>query len=294
MSELKVSIIIPVYNAGKYLDECIESALNQTYKKIEIIAINDGSTDNSLKILEQYPDKIKVISKSNGGTASALNSGIKNMQGEWFKWLSADDVLYPNAIEELILEAAKLENKKNILYSNYDIINSKGETIKQFIEPNYNELSSFNFNTILLDHHIGNGTTSLIHKSIFDKYGMFNETIGFGEDYELWLRFCFIDKCRLHLVPKILAKYRIHETQLTQSKIGESLEKAEEIRQKILKKIDPNEQKKYIAALKEIKKRKPTSVKMRHMLRDSLYKILPKSTSNNILKLYFQKIRKEN
>ena len=147
---------------------------------------------------------------------------------------------------------------------------------------------------MLLDRHIGNGTTSLIHKSILDKYGVFDEKIVFEEDYELWLRFCFIHKCRLHLVPKILAKYRIHESQLTQSKIGESLEKAEEIRQKILEKIDPDEQEKYIMALKEIKKRKHTSVKIRHMLRDSLYKILPKSTSNNILRLYFKKIKKEN
>ena len=291
---LVVSVIIPVYNAEKYLCECIESALNQTYKEIEVIAINDGSTDNSLKILEQYSDRIKVISKPNGGTSSALNLGIKNMKGEWFKWLSADDVLYPNAIEELIFEAKKLKNKKNILYSNYDIINSEGDIIKQFIEPDYNELSSFDFNVILLDRYIGNGTTSLIHKSALDEYGIFDETIGFAEDYELWLRFCLIHGCRLYLVPKILAKYRVHETQLTKSKIGESLEKAEKIRQIILEKIDPNDQKKYKIALKEIKNKKPLPVKIRHALRDTMFRVLPKSTTDNILKLYFQKIKKDN
>ena len=291
---MKVSIFIPIYNTEKYLRECIESALNQNYDDIEIIAVNDGSTDNSLKILEQYSDRIKVISKTNGGTSSALNLGIKNMKGEWFKWLSADDVLYPNAIEELIFEAKKLENKKNILYSNYDIINSEGDIIKQFIEPNYNELSSFDFNTILLDHYTGNGTTSLIHKSALDEYGMFNETIGFEEDYELWLRFCLIHGCRLHLIPKVLAKYRVHETQLTQSKIGESLDKAEKIRQAILEKLDPNEQKKYKIALKEIKNKKPLPVKIRHIIRDSMFRILPRSTTDNILKLYFQKVKKDN
>lgn len=286
---MKVSIVIPVYNAEGYLEECIESALNQTYKDIEIIAVNDGSTDSSLKILNQYSDKIKIIIKDNGGTASALNLGIRNMQGEWFKWLSADDVLYPNAIEELILAAKKLGNKKIILYSNYDIINSKGKIIKQFIEPNYGELSSFDFNVILLDRHVGNGTTSLIHKSILDKYGIFDEKIGFEEDYELWLRFCLIHGCRLYLVSKILAKYRIHETQLTQSKIGESLEKAEEIRQVILEKIDPNDQKKYKRALKEIKNKKPLPVKIRHALRDTLYKVLPKLVSVTILQMYLKR-----
>ena len=105
---MKVSIIIPVYNTEKYLRECIESALNQTYKDIEIIAVNDGSNDNSLKILESFKNRIKIISKKNGGTATALNEGIKNMTGEWFKWLSADDVLYSNAIEELMKEVESI------------------------------------------------------------------------------------------------------------------------------------------------------------------------------------------
>ena len=289
-----VSIIIPVYNAEKYLRECIDSALKQTYEEIEVIAVNDGSKDSSLKILNEYSERIKIISKSNGGTASALNLGIKNMKGEWFKWLSADDALYPNAIEELILEAKKLENKKNIVYSNYDIINSEGNVIKQFIELDYNELSSFDFNTILLDHYVGNGTTSLIHKSTLDKYGIFDETIGFAEDYELWLRFCLIHKCRLHLVPKTLAKYRVHETQLTQSKIGEALEKAEKIREMVLKKLDLNEQKKYQAALKKFKNKKPLLVKIRHTLRDTMFRVLPKSTTENVIKLYLKKIKKDN
>ena len=112
---MRVSIVIPIYNAEKYLRECIESALNQKYEDIEVIAVNDGSKDNSLKILEEYSDRINIISKKNGGTASALNLGIKNMTGEWFKWLSADDVLYPNAIEELIIEAKKIPDKKNTI-----------------------------------------------------------------------------------------------------------------------------------------------------------------------------------
>jgi len=81
MKIIKVSIIIPVYNAEKYLEECIESALNQTYPDIEIIAVNDGSTDNSLGILKKYEGKIKIISKENGGVASALNAGINAMTG---------------------------------------------------------------------------------------------------------------------------------------------------------------------------------------------------------------------
>ncbi|AFS81873.1 glycosyltransferase family 2 protein [Candidatus Nitrosopumilus sediminis] len=290
---MKVSIIIPVYNAEKYLKECIESVLNQTYKNIEIIAVNDGSTDNSLEILKEYSDRIKIISKLNGGTASAFNLAIEKMTGDWFKWMSADDVLYPNAVEELITESEKIENKQNtILYSNYDIIDSNSKTIKQFIEPNYNNLDLFDFNIILLDHHIGNGITSLIHKSALERYGGFNETIGYAEDYELWLRFCVIYGCRLHLIPKILAKYRVHEEQLTQSKIGESLDKANSIRKMILDKLELKEREKYQNALKEKVRRKPISIKIRHLIRDKIVKKLPKSITDNIFKIYFNTIKK--
>ena len=287
---MRVSIVIPIYNAEKYLRECIESALNQKYEDIEVIAVNDGSKDNSLKILEEYSDRINIISKKNGGTASALNLGIKNMTGEWFKWLSADDVLYPNAIEELIIEAKKIPDKKNtILYTNYEIIDSNSKVVKQFIESNYNSLSSFDFNVLLLDHYIGNGTTSLIHKSALDDYGYFDESIGFAEDYELWLRFCILHKCRLHLVSKILGKYRIHDTQLTAKKMDKALSNANEIRRYVLNQLDKEELEKYSIALKKFKKTKPFSVRVRHGIRNIMFKILPKSTSDKILQEYLKR-----
>lgn len=287
---MKVSIVIPVYNTEKYLDECILSVLNQTYHDIEIIAVNDGSRDNSLKILEQYSDKIKIISKPNGGTASALNLGIENMNGQWFKWLSADDLLYPTAVEELVSVAEKLKDKENtIFYSNYDIIDSNGNIIEQFIEPDYNNLDQFEFNTILLDHYIGNGTTSLIHKSAFDRYGLFDETIGFQEDYELWMRYCLQYNCRLYLIPKILAKYRVHQNQLTNKKVGASLKNADMVRQIVLKKLDHKLQEKYLNALKQYKKKTPITIRGRRTIRDAMFKVLPYSVSTKLVKFYLER-----
>jgi len=283
---MKVSIIIPVYNAEKYLEECINSALNQTFQDIEIIAVDDGSTDNSPKILKKYSDKIKIITKTNGGTATALNAGINKATGEWIKWLSADDALYPNAVKELILEAEKLQNKKNvILYSNYDKIDSSGEVIKQFIEPNYNDMNSFDFNVILLDHFIGNGTTCLIHKSAFNKYGYFDEKIGFQEDYELWLRFCLQFNCRLHLIPKILAKYRIHEKQLTMVKVDKNLENTEQIRKLVLGRLSQEERQKYEIALFQYEK-SSIKVQFRNFIKHILFETLPWSVSKHLVDVY--------
>ena len=145
---MKVSIIIPVYNAEKYLDKCITSALHQTYENIEIIAVNDGSTDNSLQILKKYSNKIKIIDKINGGTATALNAGIKAMTGEWFKWLSADDILLENSIESFIQETKKIDSESHmtIFYSNYYLIDESSTIIGQFVEPNYSNLSNFEKN----------------------------------------------------------------------------------------------------------------------------------------------------
>ena len=106
MSEL-VSIVIPVYNSEQFLKESLESIINQTYSNIEIICVNDGSTDNSLEILKSYSDKIIIISQKNQGLASALTIGINQMKGKWFKWFSPDDVMYTHTIETLVDTAKK-------------------------------------------------------------------------------------------------------------------------------------------------------------------------------------------
>ena len=158
--------------------------------------------------------------------------------------------------------------------------------IKQFIEPNYNELTTFDFNTLLLDHYIGNGTTSLIHKNALDEYGLFDENIGGFEDYELWLRFCLSHNCRLHLIPKILAKYRVHETQLTKILHDDSIKNAAKIRKKILDSLDFSQKEKYEIALKQVKKKMPLGVRIKLVLKNTMFKVLPNSTAKKILIKY--------
>ena len=89
-----VSIVIPVYNGSNFVREAIDSALAQTYDNVEIIVVNDGSTDEgkTREIALSYGDKIRYFEKPNGGVSSALNMGISNMQGQYFSWLSHDDM----------------------------------------------------------------------------------------------------------------------------------------------------------------------------------------------------------
>ena len=103
----KVAIIIPVYNSSKFLRECIESAIAQTYENIEIILVNDGSTDDSLEIIELYSKKderIRYCSLKNSGVSTARNTGLKMCESDKVVFLDSDDIITPNLVEMLINE----------------------------------------------------------------------------------------------------------------------------------------------------------------------------------------------
>ena len=131
MKKPKVSIIIPVYNGSLYLEEAIETAINQTYDNIEIIVVNDGSNDNNKTrlIAEKYKNKIKYFEKENGGVSTALNLGIKKMTGSYFSWLSHDDKYKPDKIEKQIkyLFDNNLLNSNVILYCDFEAIDKKSK-----------------------------------------------------------------------------------------------------------------------------------------------------------------------
>jgi len=208
----KVSIIIPVYNGSNYLAEAIDSAIAQTYKNIEIIVINDGSNDNGKtdKIAKSYGNKIKYYHKENGGVATALNYGIEKMTGEYFSWLSHDDLYYPDKIEKQIYFLNNLDNRDEIIpYADYDLIDEKNKII----------------DTVFLDHDILeskpeyallrgniNGLSLLISSKILkSEKSLFNQKLKCTQDYDLWLRLSKRYKF-LHM-KEVIVKTRVHKMQ---------------------------------------------------------------------------------
>ena len=114
----KVSVIIPVYNTEKYLRECLDSVVNQTLRDIEIICVDDGSTDNSLAILREYETKdsrIKVLTQENINAGAARNKGLSEATGEFLSFLDSDDFFEPDAIERMY-ECAKSRNAEIVVY----------------------------------------------------------------------------------------------------------------------------------------------------------------------------------
>ena len=100
----KVSVIVPVYNVQDYIEECLLSIMKQSYKEIEIIAVNDGSKDDSLHVLEKMQardSRIIILNKENGGLSDARNYGIKHSTGDYYLFVDSDDIIHENMIEEL-------------------------------------------------------------------------------------------------------------------------------------------------------------------------------------------------
>lgn len=211
----KVSIIIPVYNGSNYLKEAIESALDQTYKNIEIIVVNDGSTDNGKteKIALSYRNKIRYFKKENGGVASALNLGIKKMTGEYFSWLSHDDVYYLDKIENQIKKLSELSNKKTILYSNVEYINETSKTISKTQYENQYSNKQLNSDIYPVIKGLTNGCSMLIPKDLFVENGYFDEKLMTTNDYDMWFRLYKNNKIKFMKIHTV--KYRLHEKQGT-------------------------------------------------------------------------------
>ena len=129
MEKEKVSIIIPVYNSESTLKRCIESVINQTYKNIEILIINDGSKDKSLNIMNEYKNKderIIVINQKNKGLSGARNTGINNATGDYITFIDSDDYIKPNLVKDTIkiFEEYECDVERN----NYELSNENGKT----------------------------------------------------------------------------------------------------------------------------------------------------------------------
>jgi glycosyltransferase involved in cell wall biosynthesis len=205
-----VSVVIPVFNGANYLEQAIESALSQDYPSIEILVVNDGSQDEgqTLAILERYKDTVRVFNKKNGGVASALNLGIRNMKGEFFSWLSHDDLYYSNKVSEEYRAYQSQRNRNAIIYSDYLVFSP--ENPSGYLEK-MSKITPELFRYWLLTKSQLHGCTLFIPKSAFTECGDFDESLKTTQDYDMWFRmsekydFIYLDKC--------LVKFRVHPNQ---------------------------------------------------------------------------------
>lgn len=219
----KVSIIIPVYNGSKYMREAIDSALAQSYPNVEVIVVNDGSNDNGAteKIALSYGERIRYFSKKNGGVSTALNFGIQRMTGDYFSWLSHDDVYYPNKVEMQINYLIENNTRKTILYGGYELIDESSKIRAQIKPDKVYPKEKLNISLFPLLRGLINGCSLLIHKSHFKKSGLFDDNLLLVQDYALWFK--MFRNAKVKFLPGIFVKTRVHDERQSNTKKDRNL-----------------------------------------------------------------------
>lgn len=235
-----VSIVIPVYNGGNFMREAIDSALAQTYRNIEVVVVNDGSIDNGVtdSIATSYGNRIRYFVKPNGGCASALNHGIANMRGEYFSWLSHDDVYLPEKIEHQIQILESIDDKATIIYGGYEVIDSDSKALYSVKPDSVLPAGKIDIPLLPLLRGLIHGCSLLVPKRYFQDIGIFNEALPSTQDYALW--FDFLRVAPLRFDSRILIQSRVHPDQGTH-KIEKHIEECNELWSGFLRRLTPAE-----------------------------------------------------
>ena len=204
-----VSIVVPAYNQDKYLDETIQSILHQDYKPIELIVLDDGSQDNTKKILQKYNHQFYYASHPNIGQAKTLNKGWYKAHGEILSYLSADDLLMPNAVSTAVRYLIEYPNIV-LTYCDFNLIDPNSKTIRKVSAPDFDYLEMVQ----RLVCQPGPGV--FFRKCAFDRTGGWNPEFRQMPDFDYWLRLGLNGPFKR--IPQILASFRIHEKSMTFSK----------------------------------------------------------------------------
>jgi len=209
----KISVIMPVYNAEKYIGEAIESIRNQTFANFEFIIIYDLSFDNSLKIINNYSDsRIRIIeNKKRIGLVKSLNKAVKCARGEYIARQDADDISLPDRLE-LQLEFLEKHPKVALIGTGIYVIDKNGDvTEKRIMHPNPKK-------SLLKGNRFIHGSV-MFRKAVIDEFGAYNELFKNSEDYELWLRLS--QKYEINNLALPLYKLRAHSSSISAAKIEE-------------------------------------------------------------------------
>lgn len=206
-----VSVIIPAYNAERFISRTLESVLAQTYPKFELLVVDDGCQDGTAAIVRQYmqrDNRIQLLQQPNAGVAAARNLGIDRSRGELIAPLDADDIWFPENIEKQVKQILSADKKVGLIYSwsididEYD--QPTGDARKSHIEGNV-------LTTLLIHDFIANASCVLIRKSCLDRVGSYDVTLRErhgqgGEDWDIYLRIS--ERYDFQVVPKLLVGYR--------------------------------------------------------------------------------------
>ncbi|MDY6784733.1 MAG: glycosyltransferase [Cyanobacteriota bacterium] len=205
-----LSVVIPIYNGEKTIQETINSVLQQSFEDFEIIAINDGSQDTTLEILENISDpRLQVFSYANAGLAESRNRGIARAKGEFVAFLDADDLWTADKLDSQI-QALQNASEAAVAYSFTDYIDETGKIVKK---GNYKAVNGNVLEELLVDNFIESGSNPLIRKQALEKVGGFDSSINTAADWDMWLRLA--EHFHFVAIPAVQVLYRISDNSMS-------------------------------------------------------------------------------
>ena len=181
MKSKLISIVTVIKNEKEIVEKTIKSVLSQTYKDFEYIVVDGGSEDGSLDVLKRYKERItKLISERDRGISDAFNKGINNTSGKWLLFLNVGDQLIQNNVLEMIVPILKMNQTSDIVFGKINIVNKKGEVLKQIGDANYKKKMRW---------HMPFPHQATFHnRDLYRKYGMYDLSFKVAMDYELIIR----------------------------------------------------------------------------------------------------------
>jgi glycosyltransferase involved in cell wall biosynthesis len=218
-----VSVVIPAYNSAAFIGEAIDSALAQDYPNIEVIVVNDGSTDGTAAILDAYGARIRLLSQPNKGCAAARNLGVKNARGVYVAFLDADDAWWRHKIsyqcQSLAETGYRMAYSRFVLWrpgadGQYPAAETLFHTSGNPVLSDCALVTGSTYRALLLDCIVWTSTV-IIEKSLLDEVGAFDESLELGEDYDLWLRLS--RRIEMLGLEQATALYRSHAHSITRS-----------------------------------------------------------------------------
>ncbi|HEX7034917.1 MAG TPA: glycosyltransferase [Pseudomonadales bacterium] len=196
-----VTVAIPAYNHGRYLAEAIDSVLGQDYPAVEIIVIDDGSTDETPEVLARYAGRVEAVSQANAGQSETINRAWRRARGEVVAYLSADDRLKPHAVSTAVA-ALRADATLVMVYGDFDLIDPESRHVRRVRAP------EFEYRALVSDLVCPPGPGAFVRRSAVERAGGWDPSLKQSPDFEFWLRVGLLGRCAR--IPDALADLRVH------------------------------------------------------------------------------------
>jgi glycosyltransferase involved in cell wall biosynthesis len=211
-AQVELSVIIPNFNTAEYVVAAIRSVLEQTFRNLEVIVVDDGSSDNSIEtILSITDERLTCVWQPNRGLSGARNTGILMARGKFIGLLDSDDIWFPEKAARHLAEMAN-NSKVGVTFSYSAYLDESGSPTGQLL---ISRCKMPTIEDLVARNHVGNGSTPILRKDCVDMAGGFDESLKSCEEWELWVRLAVHTRCHFQLIPAVLTGYRVRQGSLS-------------------------------------------------------------------------------